>query len=80
MAEGMLREAFVCNKIKLFFRSLGRYSSEEDSDTDVKITKKDKGRRTTMAAPVSQVTSRASGITLRKSNRFNDSDHLEQVS
>lgn len=37
-------------------RSLGRYSSEEDSDTDVKSVKNQKNRRATMAAPVSSTT------------------------
>jgi len=40
-------------------RSLGRYSSEEESDTDVKTTKKDKNRRITMAAPVSSTSTRS---------------------
>lgn len=38
------------------FRSLGRYSSEEESDADVKATKSQKNRRATMAAPVSSST------------------------
>ncbi|XP_019769526.1 inner nuclear membrane protein Man1 isoform X2 [Dendroctonus ponderosae] len=43
-------------------RSLGRYSSEEDSDADVKTTKNQKNRRATMAAPVS-----STGMVTRKS-------------
>ncbi|XP_076257147.1 uncharacterized protein LOC143194338 isoform X1 [Rhynchophorus ferrugineus] len=34
-------------------RSLGRYSSEEESDSDAKSLKKERNRRATMAAPVS---------------------------
>lgn len=43
-------------------RSLGRYSSEEESDTDVKSLKKDRNRRATMAAPVSSTTSKSKKI------------------
>lgn len=37
---------------------MGRYSSEEESDTDVKSNKNQKNRRITMAAPVSSTTTR----------------------
>lgn len=39
-------------------RSLGRYSSEEESDTDAKSARKERNRRVTMAAPVSSTTTR----------------------
>ncbi|KRT79416.1 hypothetical protein AMK59_6963 [Oryctes borbonicus] len=41
-------------------RSLAKYSSEEESDVDIKTTKKDKNKRATMAAPTSRVTLRKS--------------------
>ncbi|KAJ8921167.1 hypothetical protein NQ315_013639 [Exocentrus adspersus] len=49
-------------------RSLGRYSSEEESDTEVKVTKKRDNRRATMAAPVMQPP--ANTTRNRKSARF----------
>lgn len=52
-------------------RSLGRYSSEEDSDSDVKVTKKKENRRATMAAPIMQP---PSVTTRRKSTRLNDTE------
>lgn len=63
----------------IYYRSLGRYSSEEESDTDVKSTKKDKNRRATMAAPQSTNSTSKTGITLRKSLRHNDSDDVEVI-
>lgn len=57
-------------------RSLGRYSSEEESDTDVRSSKKDKNRRATMAAP--PVSPGRPGVTLRKSLRRNDSDDISE--
>lgn len=61
-------------------RSLGRYSSEEESDTDVKTTKKDKNRRATMAAPNMAQSPGRTGIALRKSMRRNDSEESDQPS
>lgn len=55
----------------MIFRSLGRYSSEEDSDSEIKITKKKENRRATMAAPVMQP---PSVTTRRKSTRLNDTE------
>lgn len=52
-------------------RSLGRYSSEEDSDSEVKIAKKKDNRRATMAAPIMQP---PSVTTRRKSTRLNDTE------
>ncbi|XP_060533483.1 inner nuclear membrane protein Man1-like isoform X2 [Cylas formicarius] len=43
-------------------RSLGRYSSEEESDNEAKRIKKDKNRRATMAAPISQAPKTAKKI------------------
>lgn len=52
-------------------RSLGRYSSEEESDTDMKVTTKKKdNRRVTMGAPLMQPPSASPKI--RKSTRFNE--------
>lgn len=59
----------------LFSRSLGRYSSEEESDTDVKVSKKKDNRRATMAAPVMQPPS--SNVKIRKSIRLNDTPETE---
>ncbi|XP_028129072.2 uncharacterized protein LOC114325263 isoform X1 [Diabrotica virgifera virgifera] len=51
-------------------RSLGRYSSEDESDNDAKVTKKKDNRRATMAAPLMQPP--ASSPKLRKSTRYDD--------
>lgn len=56
-------------------RSLGRYSSEEESDTEVKATKKKDNRRATMAAPIMQPPS--SNVKIRKSIRLNDTPESE---
>ncbi|XP_018561720.1 inner nuclear membrane protein Man1 [Anoplophora glabripennis] len=52
-------------------KSLGRYSSEEDSDTELKVTKKKDNRRATMAVPIMQP---PSVTTRRKSTRLNDTE------
>lgn len=54
---------------------MGRYSSEEESDTDIKATKKKENRRATMAAPVMQPPS--SNVKIRKSVRLNDTPEKE---
>lgn len=50
----------VCSYLDLSFRSLAKYSSEEESDIDSRPAKKDKNKRATMAAPTSRVTLRKS--------------------
>ncbi|KAJ8984109.1 hypothetical protein NQ317_017318 [Molorchus minor] len=58
-------------------RSLGNYSSEEDSEPDVKTIKKRENRRATMAAPIMQpppTTTRG-----RKSNRLNETPEPENI-
>lgn len=54
----------------MFCRSLGRYSSEEESDTDLRSSKKKDNRRATMAAPIMQPPS--SNIRIRKSTRLHE--------
>lgn len=49
---------------------MGRYSSEEESDTENKLTKKKENRRATMAAPVMQPP--PSNVKIRKSIRLTD--------
>ncbi|XP_074040272.1 LEM domain-containing inner nuclear membrane protein MAN1 isoform X2 [Leptinotarsa decemlineata] len=56
-------------------RSMGRYSSEEDSDSELKVSKKKENRRITMAAPIMQPPS--VGVKVRKSTRFNESPEPE---
>ncbi|KAJ8964210.1 hypothetical protein NQ314_005039 [Rhamnusium bicolor] len=56
-------------------RSMGRYSSEEESDSDVKVTKKRENRRATMAAPLMQPP--AASTRGRKSTRLNDTPEPE---
>lgn len=65
--DGLLDLLFYINNLGIifFFRSLGRYSSEEESDAEVKI-KKD-NRRVTMAAPVMQP---PVNVRIRKSTRL----------
>lgn len=57
--------------INTYIRSLGRYSSEEESDTDIKNVKKKDNRRATMAAPLMQPPT--STVKPKKSSRFNES-------
>ncbi|XP_056630217.1 uncharacterized protein LOC130440859 isoform X2 [Diorhabda sublineata] len=56
-------------------RSLGRYSSEDESDNDVKVTKKKENRRVTMAAPLMQPP--APSMKVKKNSRFNEQPELE---
>ncbi|CAH1155497.1 unnamed protein product [Phaedon cochleariae] len=49
---------------------MGRYSSEEDSDSELKTTKRKDNRRITMAAPIMQPPS--SNTKVRKSTRLNE--------
>lgn len=54
-------------------KSLGRYSSEEDSETETKSSRRDRNRRATMAAPPVPTSTK---VTLRKSaGRRSDSDN-----
>lgn len=59
-------------------KSLGRYSSEEESDTDVKATGRGKSRRATMAAPAMQPPTPVKA-TRRSAARKNDSDNESEV-
>lgn len=59
-------------------RSLGRYSSEEESDTEIKATKSQKNRRVTMAAPPMQPP--ASSSRIRKSTRTAEQPLSEEES
>ncbi|XP_049825113.1 inner nuclear membrane protein Man1 isoform X3 [Aethina tumida] len=58
-------------------RSLGRYSSEEESDNDVKTVKKDKNRRATMAAPLMQPPQASRGR--RSNSRLNEVEQESDV-
>lgn len=55
-------------------RSLAKYSSEEESDQEVKVNKKNVARRATMAAPPPRVSTRRSVVP-----KTNDSDNESEV-
>lgn len=57
-------------------RSLAKYSSEEESDSELR-TRKDKNRRATMATTMQPPSSNR--LSLRRSTRKNDSDNESEV-
>lgn len=75
MEEGLRKDIGLFLPNIIFFRSLGRYSSEEESDSDIKVNKKKDSRRITMATSVMQPPS--SNVKIRKSTRLNDTPETQ---
>lgn len=54
---------------------MGRYSSEEESDSDIKNSKKKDNRRITMASPFMQPPSK--DVKVKKNIKLNETQNVE---